>query len=196
MLQKKKTLTFGIQGGRGSFNEKAIHHYLKKEGIKSYKIKYLYTSENVLKSLNKGQIDRGQFAIHNSIGGIVDESIQAMAKYKFKILDQFAIKIAHALMIRSDADISDITTIMTHPQVLAQCASTLANKYPELKKISGKGDLIDHAKVAKYLSKNELPKYTATMGSSILAQIYNLKIVEDNLQDAKENFTSFLVVSN
>src|SRR5258708_34868168 len=114
MLQKKKTLTFGIQGGRGSFNEKAIHHYLKKEGIKSYKIKYLYTSENVLKSLNKGQIDRGQFAIHNSIGGIVVVLIKAMANYKFKILYQFAIKIAHALMIKYDTDHYNITTLMTH----------------------------------------------------------------------------------
>ncbi len=32
------------------------------------------------------------------------------------------------------------------------------------------------------------------MGSKILADIYGLKIIEDNLQDAKENYTSFLMV--
>lgn len=190
-----KYITFGIQGGKGSFNEKAVSEYIKNNNIKKFKIKYLYTSENVLRALNRGEIDRGQFAIHNSIGGVVGESIDAMARYKFKILDQFEIKIAHALMTRKDAKMSDVTTIMTHPQVLAQCKTNLSKKYPKLKLTSGKGELVDHAKVAKYLSLKKIPKNTATMGSNILAQIYGLKIIEDNLQDMKENFTSFLVVS-
>lgn len=191
---KRNYITFGIQGGKGSFNEEALEYYLKKENIKKYKVKYLYTSENVLRALNRGDIDRGQFATHNSVGGIVGESIQAMAKYKFQIIEEFAIKISHALMIRKDDKFSDITTIMTHPQVLAQCKSTLAKKYPNLKQISGEKELIDHAVVAKYLSENKLPKHVATMGSKVLAKLYNLQIIEDNLQDAKENFTSFLQV--
>ncbi|MBU0999782.1 prephenate dehydrogenase/arogenate dehydrogenase family protein [Patescibacteria group bacterium] len=187
--------TFGIQGGKGSFNEEALLHYLKKEGIKKYRIKYLYTSENVLRALHKGDIDRGQFAIHNSVGGIVDESIEAMANYKFKIIEEFAIKISHALMTGKNVKFSEITTIMTHPQVLAQCKDTLLKKYPGLKQVSGKKELIDHAMVAKYLSENKLPKHIATMGSKILANLYDLQIIEDDLQDAKENYTSFLQIA-
>jgi prephenate dehydrogenase len=166
-------ITFGIQGGKGSFNEKAIHHYLEKEGITAYKIKYLYTSEKVLRALHRGQIDFGQFAMHNSIGGIVGESVQAIAKYKFRIVDEFAIIIAHALMIRPDATMKDITTIMTHPQVLAQCRTTLATKYKHLKKISGKGDLVEHATVAKHLHNKKLSKEIATLGGDILAKLYD-----------------------
>lgn len=188
-------ITFGIQGGKGSFNEEAIQYYLEKEKIKKYKIKYLYTSENVLKALHAGDIDRGQFAIHNSVGGIVGESIQAIASYKFKIIEEFAIKISHALMIRKDTQFSEITTIMTHPQVLAQCKGTLAKKYPSLKQTSGEKELIDHAVVAKHLSEGKLPKHIAIMGSKVLAGIYDLQIIEDNLQDAKENYTSFLQIS-
>ncbi len=186
---------YGIQGGKGSFNEKAIYHYFEKEGITNYQIRYLHTSARVLKALHEGEIDYGQFAIHNSIGGIVGESVEAMARYKFRIIDEFAIIIAHALMIRPDATLSGITTIITHPQVLAQCKTTLAQKYPNLKKTSGKGQLVDHALVAKRLAEGKLPKDVATMGSDILAKIYGLKVVENNLQDAKENYTSFLVVS-
>lgn len=188
-------ITYGIQGGRGSFNEEAAHYYFERERIKKYRIKYLYTSANVMQALHAGEIDKGQFAIHNSVGGVVDESIQAMASYKFTIVDQFAIKIAHALMIRNDAQLSDITTIMTHPQVFAQCRQSLAQKYPQLQRTSGMGKLIDHAMVAKNLSQKKLPKHIATMGGNILAKLYRLKIIEDNLQDAKQNFTSFLVVS-
>ena len=187
-------MIYGIQGGRGSFNEEAANQYIQRAKIKRYKIKHLYTSAEVLRALHAGEIDRGQFAIYNSIGGMVEESIQAMAKYKFKIIDQFAIKISHALMIRDDADLTEITTIMTHPQVLAQCKQTLAQKYPELKQASGKGKLIDHAMVAKNLAEKKLAEHIATMGSKILAKLYDLKVVEDNLQDLKENYTSFLVV--
>ena len=117
-----------------------------------------------------------------------------MARYKFNIVNQFAIKISHALMIRGDADFSEVTTIMSHPQVFAQCRDTLFKKYPHLNKISGEKELIDHAVVAKYLSEGKLPKHVATMGSKVLAQLYGLKIIEDNLQDAEENYTSFLHV--
>lgn len=190
-----KFIIFGIQGGKGSFNEEALQYYLKQNGITKFRVKYLYTAEKVLSALHKGDIDIGQLAIHNAVGGIVDESIEAMAKYKFKIIKQFAIKISHALMIRKDAKFSQVTTIMTHPQVLAQCKATLANKYPHLKQTSGEKELIDHAVVAKYLSENKLPKYMATMGSKILAKLYNLQVVEDNLQDAKENYTSFMQIA-
>lgn len=190
-----KFIIYGIQGGKGSFNEEAIRYYVQKNNIKNFKIKYLYTSSKVLDDLHKGEIDRGQFAIHNSVGGIVEESIQAMAKYKFAIVEQFAIKISHALMIRKDSRLSEINTIMSHPQVFAQCKDTLLKKYPRLKQISGEGELIDQAIVAKYLSEGKLAKNMATMGSKTLAKLYNLKVVEDNLQDAKENYTSFLLVS-
>lgn len=187
-------LTIGIQGGKGSFNEEAILYFLNREGIKNYKIKYLYTTENVLSALNKGEIDQGQFAIHSSVGGIVQESIEAVSRYKFRILDQFALKIQPALMVRPDAKFSDITEIMTHPQVYTLTKNTLTEKYPHLKRTSGKGELIDHSMVAKYLSEKKLPKNIATMGSKVLAQIYDLKIIEENLHDVQENYTGFLLV--
>jgi prephenate dehydratase len=83
---------------------------------------------------------------------------------------------------------------MTHPQVLAQCRSALASRYPNLRQTSGEGDLIDHAKVAELIASGELAPSIATMGSSVLANIHGLRVIEDNLQDLGENFTSFLWV--
>src|SRR3989344_1388315 len=81
-----KKVIFGIQGGVGSFNEEALLDYVTRHKIKNYEIKYLYTSEKVLRNLHEGNIDYGQFAIHNSIGGLVKESAYALSKYKVKIL--------------------------------------------------------------------------------------------------------------
>lgn len=187
-------ITFGIQGGKGSFNEEALLYYLERNEIKNFNIKYLYTTENVLSALHHGEIDRGQFAIHSSVGGIVQESIEAVSKFKFKIIDQFSLKIAPALMIRKDANFEEITTIMTHPQVYTLTKNTLSEKYPQLERDSGKGELIDHSMVAKFMSDKKLPKHIATMGSRVLAEIYDLKLVEENLQDVTDNFTAFLLV--
>ena len=129
-----------------------------------------------------------------SLGAVHYPGGLAMAEYKFEIVEEFAIKIAHALMIRDDADYEEVTTVMAHPQVFAQCKRTLPEKYPHLKLISGEGELIDHANVARQMAAHKLPKHVATMGSKVLADLYGLKVVEDNLQDAQENYTSFLVV--
>lgn len=186
-------LIVGIQGGPGSFSQQAAKHILQKKGIK-YEIKNLYTTDKVLNALHIGDIDRGVFAVHNSVGGVVHESVNAMAKFKFKIIEEFSIIIAHSLIIRPDAKLEDIDTIMTHPQVIKQCKNTLKKKYPTIKLTSGKAQLIDHSKVASMLKQKKLGKNIATMGSSDLAKLNNLKIVEENLQDQNQNHTSFFWV--
>ena len=97
-------------------------------------------------------------------------------------------------MIAAGADFSNVDTVMAHPQVLRQCRTNLDKKYANLRQTSGAGDLIDQAKVAELLGTGELPDSIATMGSRILAELNGLRVVEDNLQDLDENFTSFLWV--
>lgn len=190
----QKIIIFGIQGGKGSFNEQAILEYTDRNKIKKYKIKYLYTSEKVLKNLNIGNIDYGLFAITNSTGGIVEESIQALAKYQCEIVSDFQILIRHVLMKRKDVNTSEIDTIMAHPQVFAQCQVTLKNNYSKYKLKSGEGDLIDTAKAGKSLSSGKLPKNIAILGSTALSKLYEFDIIAENLQDKNDNFTRFLLI--
>jgi arogenate dehydrogenase (NADP+) len=187
-------MVIGIQGGRGSFNEEAARQYMSRTEDVPYELVYLHTTERVLRALHEGTVDRGQFAIHNSVGGMVGESVDAMARYRFSIVEEFAIKISHALMMSRGGDLAGVDTVMTHPQVLAQCRSSLQAKYPYLRQTSGEGDLVDHAKVAELLGEGALPANIATMGSRVLADMYGLRVIEDDLQDLNENFTSFLWV--
>ncbi len=189
-----KYIIYGIQGGIGSFNDEAVNLYIKKNKIKDYKIKYLYTTKKVLKNLHVGNIDYGLFAIHNSVGGVVQESIKAISNYKFKIVEEFSIPIKHFLMKRKDIKKENIDTFMTHPQVLKQCKSSIKRKYPEMELKSGKGDLIGTAKVAYALSKGEIDGKIAVLGPKQLAKMYDLEIIDKNLQDDKDNTTSFLLV--
>lgn len=191
----RKKIVYGIQGGVGSFNEEAILFYVNKNKIKKYQIKYLYTSEKVLKNLHEGNIDHGLFAIQNAVGGVVEESTHAMARYKFKIVNEFQILIRHFLMKRKDISVGEIDTIMAHPQNFRQCKDNLREKYPALKLITGKGDLIDTAKTAQALANNKISKNTAILGPKNLVDLYDLEIIEENLQDNKNNLTTFFLVS-
>ncbi len=201
-MDKKEKKIYGIQGGPASFNEQAVMEYFEKNDIfdDQYEIKFLYTTEKVLEHLEKGDIDYGLFAIFNSIGGMVDESIEAMGMYKYEIEKRFQIKIRHFLMKRKDVDFNEINTIMAHPQVLLQCNHNLAEKHPNLAQKSGKGDLIDTATAGKALKDGILPKETAILGAKRISEVYNLDIVDEDLQDdlhdERLNHTDFLLVIN
>jgi len=190
----KEYIIIGIQGGKGSFCEEAAWHYIQEKNIKNFEIKYLYTTERVLKQLHNGDIDLGLFAMHNAIGGIVHESVHALSRHKVKISDEFAIRIRHFLMKRPEVPMEKITTITAHPQVFLQCRGNLLKKYFHLKLESGKGDLIDTAMAARALAAGKLDKRTAILGPASLAQMYKLQIVDSDLQDDDKNYTSFFVV--
>lgn len=186
---------FGIQGGKGSFNEQALADYTQRHGINDCEISYLYTSENVLRALDKGDIDYGQFAVYNSVGGILEESLYAMSKYVFSVKELFGIPIQHFLMALPGTSIDEIRSIVTHPQVLKQCKRTLEQKYPSIHLTSGEGDMIDHAKVAEKMSTGDWDASIAVMGPKILSELYKLDILDENLQDDKTNTTYFVIVN-
>jgi prephenate dehydratase len=190
----KNHIIYGIQGGKGSFNYQAALSYLKKNQVKHFKIKYLYTSEKVLSSLWQGTLDYGFLAINNNLAGVVDESIRAISRYKSKIIDRFSMEVKHFLMKRKDIDIKKITTIITHPQVIKQCQKTLANRYSNYRLLSGQGDLINTSGAAGALADEKLPKNYAVLGPKELSEIYNLEIIDANFQD-DVSFTTFLLVS-
>ncbi len=187
-------LIIGIQGGRGSFNEEAAITYLPQIVAEPYELRYLYTTSNVFEALDKGEIDRGQFAIFNNQGGLYEESLYAIAEHTFKIVDKYSIKIRHSLMIHKDARMDEITTIMTHPQVLKQCKNSLATKYSGLRLEVGEGELTDPAKIAEAIASQRLTRSVATVSNRQMAQIYGLSIVEYDLQDRMDNESTFLLV--
>ena len=197
MFNNKANTIIGIQGGQGSFNEQAAKIWAasNEETIVNPKIEYLYTSENVMRALEAGEIDLGTCALHNAIGGIVDESIHALAEHRVKVAAKLAIEITHSLMKKKGVELGAINTIYAHPQVFAQCRQNLATNYPDLSLVSGEGDMIDTAVAAKALAEGKLPDSVAILGPEILADLYDFDVVIRNQQDQKNNFTTFLILS-
>ena len=187
-----KTKTIGVSGAAGSFSEEAALHYCQTEKIKDFNIKYLVSVERVLKNIEQDKIDLGIFPIENSNGGIVYESVYAMAKHLFNIKKLFEIDIHHNLLTKPGIKGKDIRKIASHDQALKQCKMYLRRKWPQAEII----EWADTAKAARDLKEGKLPQDCAVIAPKKSAEIYGLNILEEAIQDLKFNFTTFLAIKN
>jgi len=184
-------IKIGVSGNRGSFSEEAANYYCQKNKIEDYELVYLCSVNNTLEALNKDDIDKGVFPIENSNGGIVLESVHAMSKYNFNIENIFEIDIKMNLLVRPGTNPGDITKIVSHQQALKQCRMYLKRKWvdTELEEYS------DTASAAKDLSEGVLSATAAAIAPRVCAELYNLELLEESIQDLKFNFTTFIAAT-
>lgn len=181
-------MKIGISGAKGSFSEEAARTYAARNKIKSPKIAYLVTVENVLSAIEDDSIDLGIFPIENSNGGIVIEAVHAMAKHRFSVKKIFEIDVHQNLLVKHGVTSEHVKTITSHDQAIKQCRMYLKRLWPKVKI----KEYSDTAKAAEDLSKGKLPNSTAVIASRAAAEVYKLDILEESIQDLKFNFTSFI----
>ena len=129
--------------------------------------------------------------IENSIEGIVRETIDNLLKLKdktIKIQGEMSLPINH-LLLSTAGDKSQIKQIISHPQALAQCANHLYNLFPEveLKEVSS-------TSYAAYKVSNENNPQIAAIANETCSKLFNLNILENNLNDEPDNKTRFYIL--
>ena len=182
--------TIGIQGIEGSFSEEAAKSYCQKFGITDFELEYLVSSMNVLDGLTEKTIDTGIFAMENAQGGVVIESVEALAKNQCKIIDMFYVEISQNLLAKDNIALGDIEEIHSHEQALKQCKDYLAEKFWSKKLVEED----DTAKAAQDLAEGKLPDHVGVIASRNSAEKYGLNILENDIHDLKKNLTLFLAV--
>ncbi len=108
-------------------------------------------------------------------------------KYRLNIYAEHFFPINHNLLGLPESKISDIKDVYSHAQALSQSSSFIKkNKLNENVRA-------DTAGAAKYISETrDITK--GAIASKLSAEIYNLKIIDSNIQDEKENVTRFLIM--
>ena len=182
--------TIGIQGIEGSFSEEAAKSYCQKFGITDFELEYLVSSMNVLDGLTEKTIDTGIFAMENAQGGVVIESVEALAKNQCKIIDMFYVEISQNLLAKDHIALGDIEEIHSHEQALKQCKDYLAEKFWSKKLV----EQDDTAKAAQDLAEGKLPNHVGVIASKNSAEKYGLNILDNDIHDLKKNLTLFLAV--
>ena len=108
-------------------------------------------------------------------------------KYRLNIYAEHFHPVHHHLLGLKGAKISDIKNIYSHAQALSQCSKFIKKK-----------NLIENVRAdtagsAQYVSENN-NNTEAAIASELSSKIYNLDIIESNIENEKGNVTRFLVM--
>ena len=132
----------------------------------------------------------------NSVRAIIPESNKTTGnigveylifKYRLNIYAEHFFPINHNLLGLPGSKISDIKDIYSHAQALSQSSNFIKkNNFNENVRA-------DTAGSAKYVSEAK-EKSKGAIASKLSAKIYNLEILDSNVQDEKENLTRFLIM--
>lgn len=173
-------MIIGTLGPEGSYSEKAARQWDDKADLKFYDDIF-----DTVDAIMRKEVDCSIVPIENSLEGSITLTLDLLMEHQLKITGEVIVRIKHCLL--SKGKIEDIKVIMSHPQGLSQCRKFIKNNF---KGIEIRSDLsTSHA--AKLASES---KEIAAIASGESARMYGLKILDENIQDVKENFTRFIVI--
>ena len=110
-------------------------------------------------------------------------------KYRLNIHAEHFFSINHNLLGVKGSKLSDIKNVYSHAQALSQSSQFIK------KNNLSENVRADTAGSAKYVSVSK-DTSKAAIASKLSAQIYNLDVLKENIQDDKNNMTRFLVMGN
>lgn len=143
-------------------------------------------------AVQNNEVDKAVVPLENSIEGTVSMTLDYLYQTsEIRVEAEAVMPIAHHLMIHpSQENDAEIEKIYSHPQALAQSFHFLNQKYPDVPK----QDFASTAAAAKRVSENPDRKIAA-VANKFAAELYGLKIINDNIHDVEENHTRFIVIS-
>ena len=108
-------------------------------------------------------------------------------KYRLNIYAEHFYPIKHNLLGIKGSNLDDIKEVYSHAQALSQSSNFIKkNNFNENVRA-------DTAGSAKYISENN-DKTKGAIASELSAKIYNLRVLQKNIQDEKNNVTRFLLM--
>ena len=175
-----------FQGVEGAYSQQAMKEYFGTD-CDSFHVE---TWKDAMEAIKNNQADFAVLPIENSSAGIVSENYDLLVEYDNYIVGEQVIEIKHALLARPETELSDITTVYSHPQALMQCGEYLY-QHADWEKISLKNTAVAAKKVME-----DNNKHYAAIASALTAQIYGLKVLDNNISNSQNNATRFIIVTN
>jgi prephenate dehydratase len=178
-------IKIAFQGERGAFSEIAA----KKLFGNNISISPSFSFEEVFLKVKDKKVNCGVVPIENSLYGSVFETYDLLLQNSLSIIGELNLQINHHLLANENYELNKIKKVYSHPQALGQCSlflKTLKNA-----RLFPAYDTAGSALIS--LKDTQIP--TAAVASRNAAELYGLKILKSNIQNNKENFTRFLVIS-
>ena len=179
--------TIAILGSQASFHEIAARHYYK-EPIKIINCKS--PTEVVEQVKTNPDCKGGILAVENTIAGLVTNHYNSLQQLELKIHGERLLNIQHHLVALSGTYIHNVWEVRTHPMAIKQCSNYLARVHPATRLL----ECSDTASAAKEIATKKL-EGVAAIASELASNYYGLEILASNIQNEKNNYTRFLILS-
>ena len=181
-LAQQEPLKIGFLGPEGTFTQSAVYKHFGH----SVRALPFGTIDEVFQEVENGAADFGVVPIENSTEGTVNNTLDMFLTSPLKIGGEIELRIEQHLIGRV-ASLESIERICAHEQALAQCRGWLREYLPHV-------ELIGVSSNAAGARRARDEGGTAAIGGDAAAEVYDLKILVNNIEDRADNATRFLVI--
>ncbi len=181
-LAMEKPLTIAYLGPEATFTHLAA---LSKFGSS---VNYFPVTgiNQIFQEVEHKRADYGVVPIENSIEGAVNHALDMFFESDLKICSEILFNISHNLM--SNSDRKHIRRVYSKHEVFGQCRIWLETNLPG-------AELVETASTAAAAQRAQTEVGAAAIGSKLAANLYNLPVLKEDIQDFQRNVTRFLVIS-
>lgn len=183
MKKTNKTIAFqGIAGAHADLACRMAYPYLDTYPTATFL--------QAIQCVEEGKADVCMIPIENSQAGRVAEIHNILPKTSLHIIGEYFVPIAHYLMAPKGAVLSDIKQVYSHPQALMQCQKTLSHLGHPVECVELSNTAVAAQQVAKWNDPHK-----AAIASSLAAELYELSILREHVEDASDNTTVFIAMA-
>ncbi len=173
-----------IQGIEGS-NHHIVADKFYQEDISLEKC---LSFDALVESLTSKKSEQAVMAIENTIAGSIIPNYALIDTYNLHISGEYYLPIHHHLMALPNQSIEEIKEVCSHPMALLQCKEFF-KQHRHIKLVED----VDTSAIAKRIADKQL-KGVAAIAPKMAADIFNLEVLEDEIQTIKNNATRFVIL--
>jgi prephenate dehydratase len=192
MLNFENVRRIAYLGPQSSFCEMATDHFCEKFKINAYP-EICETIGEVTDFIDKNHDTLGVLPVENSVEGTVKETLDRLMQTQnpnIRILSEHY-RPANLCLLSRTTEIYSISGIISTPEALGKCKNFIKNEMPF------NVNIIESASIPE--SARLLQGYNLTyssIGTPKTAEIFNLNILKDNINDNKTNQTRFVLLGD
>lgn len=177
--------TAAFIGENGSYSHKASLSYFG-DDVTSVPMK---SFKDIFNAVENGSVEYGVIPIENSLSGSIHENFDLLQAYDLKIIGEVTIRIKHALITHPGIEPGNITRILAPAHAFSQCRNYL-EQYPDAELVPVKA-----AASAVRQVKDTGDTAAAAIGSAMAADIFDLEVKAESIEDNPRNYTRFAVIA-
>ena len=148
----------------------------------------LATIYDTVMAVHEGAVDIALVPIENSLEGSVNATLDALAMETddVMIVGEVVQPIRHCLIARTSLELTEIETVVSHPQANAQCARFIRTRLPQARVMAGASTADAVRVVAEHVGP------WAALGNRLAAERYGCQVLRAGVEDLADNETRFV----